>query len=588
MCLIWSLTICLKEIKRKATPIFHDFQQHSTNLFTYLDDALESNHWKGNQKPITEQKQAIQLLWDQITDEFRSFLALLDQEDKEQLAKHAKKINQLWRKASKRIETLKKRVLEYCDKLQMPSADLRERFVAFSEREIYWRNAVIKFETTLEADLKRKEAKKRGSMLRKVFPSFNRAKATYKTVLGETPVFIEVQSDINITRHRNSEGETIYTQFKQSVSQQLLRDPTPERREYLESLLKKRPYDIEQEFMNVILRTIIFTLKKSSSLMRASRINLHVKIFQKKTSLGNWFHRSSFSHIFIGLGFTDDIITSVVFGLGRLVPSCKLSATLVHELTHASDLRLVTDRNEYAFAIDLLGEDLSPETLALAQVFSGIRQEGLARLSATLRTSKQLDIFIFPSNSYFDDESPHSYSRLFQYALGQGKTPRAISHDLQELYKKGVCHNIGERVALLILLSKIAPAHIHYILTGNERMKDIVERECIIRGRKFKDVFQAHKWESISQQAAAHIMRQPAPVREPQGLHFVILDQANSQLISLLKTMSLMKVPVFFQAYIRACEQYGLNPDPFTIKNLEDFDKEKTKQHHQLLKEMGF
>jgi hypothetical protein len=90
---------CLKEIKRKATPIFHDFQQHSTNLFTYLDDALESNHWKGNQKPITEQKQAIQLLWDQITDEFRSFLALLDQEDTEQLAKHAKKINQLWRES---------------------------------------------------------------------------------------------------------------------------------------------------------------------------------------------------------------------------------------------------------------------------------------------------------------------------------------------------------------------------------------------------------------------------------------------------------------------------------------------------------
>ncbi|MBT5021902.1 hypothetical protein HOK51_11340 [Candidatus Woesearchaeota archaeon] len=499
------------------------------------------------------------------------------------------KICELFHKSYVETEKLKKQIASFFKNNSQDNSliNLNKAFKDYDRRDTYLRHVFERVDNLINSNIKLLKASSKGRHIKSLFYSFNRVKKVVQIKFGDTQVNLEVLSGFNISRDKIFD-KILHNYVLEGCNNALLKSNLSRSFEkWIFKLKNKKPKEMEEDLIELITNSLIYCLEKNWKLLRTGRVNLHVKILPEnkmKSYLGTYSLKSTFSDIYISIRLTFGYLENYFLESKYLKEHTEEYNTLIHELTHAYDWRLNTDESHYSFVHNLIGADPLPETIVFSEVLASFKEEGLARMSGFLKSKfdGEFRALMFSFDDLFEDieETKENVNKLFKQASSESSNTKVIRKNLKSAIKNGTCHDFGQYMAFIIILGKLFDDWTFWLCGKYDNMRDITER-AINKGYRFDDIVDQFGWKIIKEDIGKYFK----PIK---GLNFAFLKKDYHKINQLFTLISLMKVPQFFNAYIKSGNKLGINPEPLTPKEFSKLNKQKMKQTQKLIHKMGF
>ncbi|MBU0665904.1 MAG: hypothetical protein KKC26_00945, partial [Nanoarchaeota archaeon] len=355
-------------------------------------------------------------------------------------------------------------------------------------------------------------------------------------------------------------------------------------KEILNGLNKLSFEEILQLILNMYVNTILLTLKKNDSLLRASKVNLYILLADSSGRSGAFTKAvSNFSNYFIT--YVVDITDFLsYYSLKMSYFTGSVYTTIGHELIHACDWQLSLEQpNSYLIATKLIGSNPSNELILLVNLLCNLRSEGFAEVGSIITewvSKKRLQSYdlSFSINTFFNKNGEKIKNFFDTNSLNNNfENLKVVS---KQFYEAGALHYFGEAIVYLMLINYLRDELVYYNDYLNKTIISSINKESV------ESIVSGMTRVGYKNRVLFNDLKNC--LSSATDLHLLMPISAYSKANIFLKKLSLMNIIVFLKTFISACKTLELSYYPFTVNVLNELDSAAKKKRKAFLKKEGF
>lgn len=456
----------------------------------------------------------------------------------------------------------------------------------FNSKSTYINKEVLRWMEIVNSDMGVVESIEKKIPFHLIFDFIGKSQKEKSFTIEHSKVFVRVRSEFNVETDTVN-NERIHDLIIQICNKWLSEDDTSDTlQNWLIQIKKKKPKDIENDIIELMLNSIEYALSENPKLLRSSRVNIYSKILNSqnlKNAYGDYnVDKSDSSNIFLRLLIEEGIIYAYLNHLSHLDKRHKQYETIIREMTHSYDYRLNNDQSVSEYASELIGDVPRSEIISLLNILCTLREEGLARINGYLSakvSSNFWEIFSFDELSYSFENAKSNIFSIISKSGEEKITSKNIADDLNNVANNGTCHNYGMYMLLIIFIYKERDNILFFLTPGQNMRKIFNDNNITIENAE--DFIRSKNWPKVDNDKISPYLKHGA------GLS-MFSENLPDRLKQIVTLISLMKPADFFKLYIEACKNLNIDPGPLTPESIKHLNVEKTKQFNKVVKEMGF
>jgi hypothetical protein len=298
---------------------------------------------------------------------------------------------------------------------------------------------------------------------------------------------------------------------------------------------------LEQKALEIIRNTIIEVVDAKPELIKDSIKRINVELVYDGSNNGIYqVPKSDFIEMFIKIALNEELIYAIEVNQNSINPKGVMCDTMIHELTHAYDWRLNTHpetKEEFKdTTAKILGKGDSRKGIKLAEILTGARNEGIARISGialnAYRTGPYINIKI---SLNFKQKIMDFYKLIHQEDI--------LSQNITKAYNMGIIHEAGETMTKIIFLDSTRGKFLYH----KKEDDDInIRASSVLSNDNVKEMMTGQ----------VYIL-----AAEPRVMKY--------EIDNFIKKLSLTPPELFLKKYDTACSNFGIEP----IISQKDFEE---------------